>query len=506
MAPITILIPGQRVRSRAGVEHEAPLPGRPLGGRWSALACWSRPAPGRRPHAGAEPPGDLRGAAAALLSEAIRIDTVNPPGERRAARGALRRSPARPRGRGRLIELLATVAVGRAAPGRACPGAGRRPVVLLSHLDVVPADAARMVGGPVRGSGGGGLRGRAGGPRREGGERRPSAGPPRARAPGAPLERDVIFLATPDEETGGRAGAGFLTSAPRAPSRRRVPAHRGRGDPAGRGRASRTSGASRSARRAPAGSSSWRRAIRATARRRPTTRPSRRSSPPSSGWARLRDGAGGARGGAHVRGARGDRAARGPLRPAQPRLALAADPAFRARFLAVPRRARSCATRAPITVLEGGERTNVIPRGPAPIDARLLPGASAARTSPKRLREPIPDPAVDSRSCSTSRAPPRPRRRSSTRSSAWPRELAPGVVVPRVISGFTDAHWFRELGIVSYGFVPRWLAPSRDARRPRPERAHLRSRTSARLDAARCWRARRRGPRAGAERVAAGAN
>jgi acetylornithine deacetylase/succinyl-diaminopimelate desuccinylase-like protein len=34
------------------------------------------------------------------------------------------------------------------------------------------------------------------------------------------------------------------------------------------------------------------------------------------------------------------------------------------------------------------------------------------------------------------------------------------VVVPRMIAGFTDAHWFRELGIVSYGFVPRWLPPA----------------------------------------------
>ena len=26
----------------------------------------------------------------------------------------------------------------------------------------------------------------------------------------------------------------------------------------------------------------------------------------------------------------------------------------------------------------------------------------------------------------------------------------------RVVAGFTDAHWFREEGIVAYGFVPRW--------------------------------------------------
>jgi carboxypeptidase PM20D1 len=40
-------------------------------------------------------------------------------------------------------------------------------------------------------------------------------------------------------------------------------------------------------------------------------------------------------------------------------------------------------------------------------------------------------------------------------------ELDPGaLVVPRVIAGFTDAHYFRGLGIVAYGFVPRWLPPS----------------------------------------------
>ena len=41
---------------------------------------------------------------------------------------------------------------------------------------------------------------------------------------------------------------------------------------------------------------------------------------------------------------------------------------------------------------------------------------------------------------------------------------SPGVAVPRMIGGFTDAHWFRELGIVSYGFIPRAVAPE-NARR-----------------------------------------
>ena len=30
------------------------------------------------------------------------------------------------------------------------------------------------------------------------------------------------------------------------------------------------------------------------------------------------------------------------------------------------------------------------------------------------------------------------------------------VIVPRMLVGFTDAHYFRDLGIHAYGFVPRW--------------------------------------------------
>jgi acetylornithine deacetylase/succinyl-diaminopimelate desuccinylase-like protein len=44
-------------------------------------------------------------------------------------------------------------------------------------------------------------------------------------------------------------------------------------------------------------------------------------------------------------------------------------------------------------------------------------------------------------------------------------ELDPGsLVVPRVGIGFTDAHYFRDVGMVVYGFVPRWLPPEEFAR------------------------------------------
>ena len=38
------------------------------------------------------------------------------------------------------------------------------------------------------------------------------------------------------------------------------------------------------------------------------------------------------------------------------------------------------------------------------------------------------------------------------------REDPGSIVVPRMTAGFTDAHYFRDAGIIAYGFVPRWLS------------------------------------------------
>jgi carboxypeptidase PM20D1 len=96
----------------------------------------------------------------------------------------------------------------------------------------------------------------------------------------------------------------------------------------------------------------------------------------------------------------------------------------------------------------------------AGIDARLLPGDSCEDFA-ARVRELVADPAVslrielsfDGRSSATDTALMQALRRVAAKSSP------PGVVVPRVIAGFTDAHWFRAQGIVAYGFVPRRLRP-----------------------------------------------
>src|SRR5262249_1305544 len=160
-------------------------------------------------------PPTLRDRAAAILSEAIRFRTVNPPGDEKPlarylaallrAEGIEARVIRTPRGDSR---------VGPAAVWARVPGAGRaRPVVLLSHLDVVPADpedgwdadpfAGEIRDGVVIGRGALDAKGLAVVhllALSEIARRRVT------------LDRDVILLATPDEETGGRMGAGWIAS------------------------------------------------------------------------------------------------------------------------------------------------------------------------------------------------------------------------------------------------------------------------------------------------------
>jgi acetylornithine deacetylase/succinyl-diaminopimelate desuccinylase-like protein len=144
--------------------------------------------------------------------------------------------------------------------------------------------------------------------------------------------------------------------------------------------------------------------------------------------------------------------------------ALALDPAFRARFLEDSGRAALVRTTAAITTLAGSERINVLPsEARAGIDARLLPGERCADFV-ERLRSTIADPEVNlevelSFETTGASASPSdgPLMEAIRRVAA--RQRKPAVVVPRVITGFTDAHWFRARGLVAYGFVPRRLRP-----------------------------------------------
>jgi len=144
--------------------------------------------------------------------------------------------------------------------------------------------------------------------------------------------------------------------------------------------------------------------------------------------------------------------------------ALASDAEFRRRFLADPARAALVRNTVSITVLAAGSRTsvNVVPESAeAALDVRLLPG-DRCDTFVDRLRAVVADPtiAVDPiLSFETRSSPARTALFDAIQRVAG--EIDPGAwVLPRVIAGFTDAHYFRDLGLTSYGFVPRWLPPS----------------------------------------------
>jgi acetylornithine deacetylase/succinyl-diaminopimelate desuccinylase-like protein len=95
----------------------------------------------------------------------------------------------------------------------------------------------------------------------------------------------------------------------------------------------------------------------------------------------------------------------------------------------------------------------------AELDARLLPGERCEDFA-ESLQQLITEPSIDIEEILSF-----PARASSIETPLFQaiEDVAaarPGgaAVVPRMIGGFTDAHWFRESGIVAYGFVPRALA------------------------------------------------
>jgi acetylornithine deacetylase/succinyl-diaminopimelate desuccinylase-like protein len=408
-----------------------------------------------------EPPG-VGERAASLLGQAIRIDTTNPPGNERVLADWLAGYLAGEGIESRVVPLPDSDSP-RAAVWARLPGGGGRPLILLSHLDVVPADPAAWTVDPFAGVVGGGYVVGRGALDAKGVMITHALALVEAKRRGIALGRDVILLATPDEEAGGRGGAELIVDR--------------RSDLVGDARYVLTEGGG--------------------------ILPGEGNTPDVWGvaftektpcWVNLS--AHGVPG--HGAGATDDAAthrlvvalsrviamrfetkvvpavsqmfsALAPLAPPEDRAgyaslrgSLALDPAFRTRFLADSGRAALVRTTAAVTTLSGGERINVLPAvARAGIDARLLPGESCEEFV-ARLASTIADPAVsiDLELSFAADASPTdtPLMEAIRRVAA--KSKPTGVVVPRVITGFTDAHWFRSRGIVSYGFVPRRLRPA----------------------------------------------
>ncbi len=397
---------------------------------------------------------------AELLSRAIQFQSVNPPGDEKPLAEFFSETLASDGIETRVIDTPSgDSALGRAAVWGIVRGSGeRRPLLLLSHLDVVPAEREAWKTDPFAGV-------------REGDQ---VIGRGSLDAKGIsvvhlltlielakrddPLKRDIIFLATPDEESGGVYGAGFIA--------REQPELIGGAKyllTEGGGILSRGSG----------DPTLWRIGVVEK----------------SPCW--LRVVAHGTPGHSSVP----------PLDAAVPRLiaaldrvnqlespiivtpeiermyrelaklappedaagyadlerSLAEDTEFRHRFMTLRSQAALVTNTLAITVLEGGSRTNVLPaQAVAHIDARLLPGESCEQLT-HRVHEAMADPGISIEvllAFETRSSPPDTPLYAAIEAIAAKSD-PPAHAVPSVTIGFTDAHYFRDIGVTAYGFTPR---------------------------------------------------
>ncbi|MEM9174625.1 MAG: M20/M25/M40 family metallo-hydrolase [Myxococcota bacterium] len=416
--------------------------------------------------------GPLSRRAPEVLADAIRIRTDNPPGNERAL---ARRYAAELRRAGIETRVIDTPGPDggprRAAVWGRLRGQGDRPALaLLSHLDTVPADPEEWSVDPYAGEVWDGfVWGRGALDAKGVGVSHLMAMAAIAES-GAVLERDLVFLATPEEETGGRDGAGWLVA--NHPELLegvgylltegggvQIPAARESERPPIWGvaivekapcwlelEASGRAGHSSS----PTSDAAVPRLVAALDRIRRVEASIRVTPEVEQMFTALAPIA-----------AEWDRAGYLFLGTT-----LEKDEGFRRRFLGNPGQNALVRNTVSITVLEGAPKTNVAPASArAQLDARLLPGESCAAFA-DAVRRVVDDASVEVRELlsfpAIASSPNTPLFRAIAEvASAQP---VPGLVVPRMIGGFTDAHWFRELGITSYGFVPRSLTPDESRR------------------------------------------
>ena len=403
---------------------------------------------------------DVERQAADLLSAAIKIDTSNPPGNETAAAHFFAE---------RFRRAGIDVQVFESQPGRGSVLArlkgtgGSRPIILLSHLDVVPANASEWKVPPFSGQQRDGYVYGRGALDCKGAGAIDAMVMLLLKRHGITLKRDVIFLATADEETGGMLGAGWMVEhhfdkfrdaefvlneggqvsvfdngsrvyevavSEKTPCWLRLTTN---GQP-GHGSA-------------PEKETAVTRLVHALERIR-EYQPDVRLVPEVATYykalADLQDGA---------------------LRTQYADLSNAlADPDFRLKFLNNPRDAALVRNTITPTVLLGSQKTNVIPpTASAELDCRLLPGEEPARFI-DAIKGVIADPAVNVDVLLN--FPP------SSSPTDTPLFAAIGSlagrdgarVVPSVLRGFTDSHYFRDKGITSYGFVPFDVADEEDRR------------------------------------------
>ena len=410
-----------------------------------------------------------------LLSEAIQTRTVNPPGNEEA----LARKLAAELGRAGIENKVVLTPSRDGGPERAAVWGrlngrdteGVRPaLILLSHLDTVPANSEEWSVDPFSGKVWDGFVWGRGALDAKGVAIAHLMTMIELAASDTQLDRDIIYLATPDEETGGLLGAGWI-------AKNHPELLEGAGYLLTEGGGIQTAAAVEAERPALWGITLTEKApcwleLRSRGRAGHSSTPTPDAAVPRliAALDRIRRAESTVRVSDEV-----ERmfAALAPFSPEWDRagfenlsVALAKDEAFRQRFLDDPGRNALVRNTVSITVLEGAPKTNIAPAlALAQLDARLLPGESCdefAASIEALIDEPSIEIEVILSFPSRASSADTPLYRAIQRVAA--NQKPAGLVVPRMIGGFTDAHWFRELGIVAYGFIPRSVARE-DARR-----------------------------------------
>ncbi len=116
-----------------------------------------------------------------------------------------------------------------------------------------------------------------------------------------------------------------------------------------------------------------------------------------------------------------------------------------------------------ITVLKAGYKTNVIPaESYCELDCRLLPGVKAEAFI-EQLKGILQDDSIEISTIQFEKADPSPfgsamveaiRKANQVENEGQKADESVVPVVPVVVPWFTDSHWFRDLGIKAYGFEP----------------------------------------------------
>lgn len=393
-----------------------------------------------------------------LIAKYLRIDTTNPPGnEDRAARFF-----ASLLDKEKIEYKIFETAPGRSALYARLRGSGqKRPLILLNHTDVVPADKEFWTADPFSGAlRDGYVYGRGAIDMKGLGVAQFMVVLLLKRA-GVPLDRDVIFLATPDEEAGGKQGAGwFVREHPELVRDAEFLLNEGSGNAVvgnrvlyyGIGTTEKTPCWIRLTARGTPGHGSVPRKESAPSRmlralgRLEAYEAELKVTPPVARFFRSI---------AQIQ-------LSGEVRRAYSDIGAAVkDPALRRMIMSRPSDVALLSNTIQPTVVNIGAKTNVIaPIATAELDCRLLPGQSPQEFVAE-VRRVIADPTITVETLLAFGATESALETDLYRAiTGAVREQDPSAYfVPTVLQGFTDSHFFRDLGIICYGFSPFLIAP-----------------------------------------------